>query len=412
MEAVSYADANGEWRNKKVSFKDVISGFVSQLKVGQDLTRVSLPAAVLYPFSMLETFAVRELSSFELLLGLNKISSPLERMIAIVAWHSSCLPMELWRKKPYNAVIGEIHECHLESPQFGNTYFLAEQVSHHPPISAVVIHNPIEGLTLSENLSFGVSFGGNSLSVITAGAAELVLGNLKETYVLDKMFPDMSVRHLVIGSKKIYWEGDITMTCSQSNLVARLKFYRDGDHSDMKGTITTVSSKEPLATFDGRCGVAINVAHGKEKKRLLIDLQNTPKSKIHLPMVSELDPMSSYHVWSSVNKLIVEDKLLEADEAKKKVEENQRLRIQQEGNNHQAKHFQRVGEVNLPISSTMSAPPITSSSSHYSIPSSSSSSTGQPISSSLSSSASTPVASKWELKESAYSSQFGKGSHH
>jgi len=376
MEATSLVDASGDWREKKVSVKEVVSSFVSQLKVGQDLTRVSLPAVLLHPFSMLEVFASRELTNFEMLLDANSPSTtPLDRMISIVSWYCSCLPMDTWKKKPTNSVLGEVHQCHLQSSRFGDTHFVAEQVSHHPPISAIHIHNPKEHVWMQENLSFGVSFGGNSLSVTTSGAAQLTFEKLNETYIFDRK-PDLFVKHLVIGSKKIYWEGEVTITCAHTQLTTRLKFYRDGDHSDMKGTTSTPSSKDPLLHFDGRCGEIFYMARGKEKKHPILDIPRLAKPRIYYPAVSQLEPLSSYNVWAKFNHLVVEGKTLEADEEKKNVEEQQRLRIKQDGDHYQGRLFQRAEGVSHIASA--------------------------PITSSLSSSGGVAqVPSKWEIRSSA-----------
>jgi hypothetical protein len=58
-ECVSNVELDGEWKTRKISLMGVVRSFVSQLRPGQDLTRVSLPAVMLYPYSMLEVFAFR-----------------------------------------------------------------------------------------------------------------------------------------------------------------------------------------------------------------------------------------------------------------------------------------------------------------------------------------------------------------
>jgi hypothetical protein len=61
-------DLDAEWRTRKISFFGVVKSFVSQLKPGQELTKVSLPAHLLFPFSILEVCGQRELNYFEVLL--------------------------------------------------------------------------------------------------------------------------------------------------------------------------------------------------------------------------------------------------------------------------------------------------------------------------------------------------------
>jgi hypothetical protein len=77
---------------------------------------------------------------------LNKEEDPLQRFLVLVKWLLATIQQETFYKKPCNPVIGEIHEACTESPVFGKTTFVAEQVSHHPPISACYISNEQEGI--------------------------------------------------------------------------------------------------------------------------------------------------------------------------------------------------------------------------------------------------------------------------
>uniref|UniRef100_A0A915L8A8 Oxysterol-binding protein n=1 Tax=Romanomermis culicivorax TaxID=13658 RepID=A0A915L8A8_ROMCU len=76
-------------------------------------------------------------------------------------------------KKPYNPILGEKFRCFWrknddddddDSAQ-GRTFYVAEQVSHHPPVSAF--------------------FASNSLSAILIGNAKICLLNRGETYTVN-----------------------------------------------------------------------------------------------------------------------------------------------------------------------------------------------------------------------------------
>src|SRR4051794_36465753 len=101
---ISLADQDGEWRTRKINLLGVVRSFVSQLRPGQDLTRVSLPAILLYPFSMLEVFGCRELAAFDMLLQMNKQESAYERMQTVVKATLATIQQETFHKKPYNPV--------------------------------------------------------------------------------------------------------------------------------------------------------------------------------------------------------------------------------------------------------------------------------------------------------------------
>lgn len=63
----SYVDEVGEWSTRKISLFGVVRSVVSQLKPGQDMTKVSLPCAFLEPYSILELAALRLGGHFSIL---------------------------------------------------------------------------------------------------------------------------------------------------------------------------------------------------------------------------------------------------------------------------------------------------------------------------------------------------------
>jgi len=316
---MSLVDKDGEWRHKRVTIMGVVQSFVSQLKIGQDLTRVSLPALFLYPFSMLEVLGHREVSAYDVLCTINTKKTPLERMVAVTTWLIETLPQELWRKKPYNPLLGETHECWTESKEHGKTVFISEQVSHHPPVSAFTITNSQEQVSLTCNVSFGVKYGGNSLSIVTSGGGTINCEKFKEHYELSKRAPDMVVRHLIWGTKKMFWEGDIRIMCPESNYFTQLSFSKSGHDNVVKGSVIleTEKSSDIVYTIEGKCGSKIYYFDDKNDKKLLVDVEKATKAKINYLKPDELDNLSSLKVWSAVNKFIVADEIDKADEAKK-----------------------------------------------------------------------------------------------
>lgn len=95
----SFVEQDGEWRFRKISLMSIISSFISQLQIGQDLTRVSLPAVLLHPFSMLEVMGYREIGYFEQLLAVNEEEDPLNRFLIVLRWYLSTVQQETFYKK-------------------------------------------------------------------------------------------------------------------------------------------------------------------------------------------------------------------------------------------------------------------------------------------------------------------------
>jgi hypothetical protein len=74
-------------------------------------------------------------------------------MKTIVRWYLSGFykkPKGL--KKPYNPILGETFRCYWEHPNGSKTFYLAEQVSHHPPVSAFYVTNRHDGYTIRSSI--------------------------------------------------------------------------------------------------------------------------------------------------------------------------------------------------------------------------------------------------------------------
>ncbi|CAN8004570.1 unnamed protein product [Ixodes hexagonus] len=140
--------------------KDSILQLLSKLKLGMDLTKacdmfcylqVTLPSYILEPRSLLEVYA--DFMSYpDLFVRIADGPTPEERLVRVVEWFlsslyatrkASCFSHSA--RKPYNPVLGEMFHCSWRVPGTGDTgvqvTFVAEQVSHHPPVLFVLTPN-------------------------------------------------------------------------------------------------------------------------------------------------------------------------------------------------------------------------------------------------------------------------------
>ena len=74
----SYVNQDGEWRGRKINLMSVFKSFISQLRPGQELTKISLPTVLCHPFSMLEFVGQRELSLIHILFKIHMEENPLK----------------------------------------------------------------------------------------------------------------------------------------------------------------------------------------------------------------------------------------------------------------------------------------------------------------------------------------------
>lgn len=329
---------SGEWKSRKINLWSVMRSFVSQLKLGQDLTKISLPAEMCHPYSMLEVMSYRETTLFKLLFSINTIEDPLERFLLVLKWHLSMVRQETFEKKPYNPVLGETHISFVESDgKNGSVDFISEQVSHHPPVSAFSVRNKEHNLDVWANISFNVKFGGNSVTVATAGGAYLQVPKFNdELYEMSRCIPDMLVRNVVWGTKYIIWSGDLIVSCKQTGFQAELTFSEAKKQENrVEGTIKN-GQGEVVFKLSGTCGseIFIEPAQGGNKRLLLDVTKETYDEPCYLPEAA-LEPMSSVAMWGPVNEAILKGDIAAADAAKQKIEDAQRKKRHERAANNE-----------------------------------------------------------------------------
>ncbi|KAK7878145.1 hypothetical protein WMY93_031226 [Mugilogobius chulae] len=146
------------------------------------------------------------------------------RMKKVVKWYISGFykkPKGL--KKPYNPIIGETYRCMwLHQKTNSKTFYIAEQVSHHPPVSAFYVSNRKDGFCVSGSILAKSKFYGNSLSAILDGEARLSFLNRGEDYVMN--MPYAHCKGILYGTMTLELGGQITITCEKTGYSAQLEF--------------------------------------------------------------------------------------------------------------------------------------------------------------------------------------------
>ncbi|KYR01246.1 oxysterol binding family protein [Tieghemostelium lacteum] len=377
---MSYADIHGEWENREISIFGVVKSFISQLSIGQELTKVSMPSIFLMPYSVLELAASRYLKYFHILLPILQEADPSRRMAIVLQYFLTCVKDGNFQRKPYNALLGEVHQCFVKLPSTdgqGSTSqarFIGEQVTHHPPLSAFHISTP-EGITLDCNVQFSAKFHMNSVSIVTTGATMISIplrdGNdnvTTETYIIDKSLPDSLVKNVIFGTRSINWTDSVDIMCKSTNVSATLHFdkneqvrgdiYRYNDetnqaehHAIIKGCFSNIVTIDYLESH-----AKVEVKSKKEKKKAKKHAKSHKKQQQHTSATSssstssatapdntllnstvlhpnqtlypkQADPLSSLNVWKDVTKHIVANDMAQADVVKKEIEDEQRKRL-------------------------------------------------------------------------------------
>jgi len=290
------------------------------------------------------------------------------------------------KKKPFNPVIEEVHLCwvrHTDDDDISE--FVAEQVSHHPPVSAFVVRNKKQNITIQGDVTFSVGFGSNYASVNTAG--HVTIKTSKEHYCMSKVMPNMMVNNVIWGVKYLMWTGTIEIDCPETGYHAHLELKEVGQRNvvsgiitqrtprhhtaaattppvDSSSTTTTTSTSTPssetstdpntppkkLFVISGLAGDKVYISDYKPEtttseegsetdeykseeksqedkpKTLLLDLAQYADSTISYIPEEAQTGMNALRLWKSVKKAIVDNNMFLADEEKKKIEADQRKR--------------------------------------------------------------------------------------
>jgi hypothetical protein len=320
-ELKSYAGVTGEWETRQISIMGVVKRFISQLSYGQDLTKISMPSEFLNPYSVLEFVSLRYLTRIPILLEANEHAEPHYRMLHVIRWFLTSLVEAKMYKKPYNPVVCETHSCYIEN-NGGNTHFIGEQVSHHPPVSAMHVRNDDAGVSLQGTISFGVKFWLNSVTVNTNGYVSVKMAKHgDEEYVFEKALPDLNLKNVVFGTRRMRWSGTIRVVCKKTNCEAEIKFDQSGNDETVSGSISC--DGEPSLSFDGSLDSEV-LYQDDDDEQLLFSSEQVAAPTIIIP--PQTDTYPSLKVWKDVSKNIIANNMTEADKAKTIVEDEQRVR--------------------------------------------------------------------------------------
>jgi len=126
-------------------------------------------------------------------------------------------------KKPYNSVLGEFFRCQWICGDGSRSYYIGEQVSHHPPISAYVYANPQHQLVAIGNFKPKGRFLGNSVMSQMQGTSHLYfLNRPNEEYIITN--PNVYARGILFGTMLMELGDSATITCDKTDLVAEIDF--------------------------------------------------------------------------------------------------------------------------------------------------------------------------------------------
>ncbi|KAF4466480.1 oxysterol-binding [Fusarium albosuccineum] len=236
-------------------------------------------------------------------------------------------------KKPLNAFLGELFLASWTDDDC-TTRLVSEQVSHHPPITAMHLADTAHGVRADGYARVEMTFT-TSINIRQIGHTILHIDRFDEDYVLP--LPDVQVRGLL--SACFYPE--ITGTyriISSSGYTSEIKFSGSGfirgarnqfeasifHHKDPKTRLYEISGvwSESWIIKDSRTG--------KILEPYRVDAPENQPSDMKLELIEEQDPWESRRAWRNVIEELKLGNLRAAAAAKNKLEEAQRRMRKQE----------------------------------------------------------------------------------
>uniref|UniRef100_A0A8C6FW29 Oxysterol-binding protein n=1 Tax=Moschus moschiferus TaxID=68415 RepID=A0A8C6FW29_MOSMO len=316
--------------------KSLMWVLLKQLRPGMDLSRVVLPTFVLEPRSFLN-----KLSDYyyhaDLLSRAALEEDAYSRIKLVLQWYlSGFYKKPKGIKKPYNPILGETFRCCWFHPQTNShTFYIAEQVSHHPPVSAFHVSNRKDGFCISGSITAKSRFYGNSLSALLDGKATLTFLNRAEDYSLT--MPYAHCKGILYGTMTMELGGRVTIECEKSSLQAELEFklkpFFGGSTSinQISGKIT--SGEEVLARLTGHWDREVFI---KEEGRGGAELFWNPSEEVrgqrlkrYTVLLEEQTELESERLWQRVTRAISEGDQHKATQEKFSLEEAQRQRARE-----------------------------------------------------------------------------------
>ncbi|KFP84804.1 Oxysterol-binding protein-related protein 3, partial [Acanthisitta chloris] len=210
--------------------------------IGKDLSKVAMPVELNEPLNTLQRLC-EELEYSELLDKAAHTPNPFERMVYIAAFAVSAYASSYYRagSKPFNPVLGETYECIREDKGF---QFFAEQVFHHPPISAC--HAESVNFAFWQDVRWKNKFWGKSMEIVPVGTTHVTLPAFKDHFAWNKV--TSCIHNILSGQRWIEHYGEIIIknlnddTCHCKLTFIKAKYWNPNAH-EIEGSVMDKAGK-------------------------------------------------------------------------------------------------------------------------------------------------------------------------
>ncbi|XP_057683887.1 oxysterol-binding protein-related protein 2-like [Corythoichthys intestinalis] len=172
--------------------------------IGMELSKITMPVIFNEPLSFLQRIT-EYMEHTYLINRACSLSDSVERMQAVAAFAVSAVASQ-WERtgKPFNPLLGETFELTREEQGFR---LIAEQVSHHPPVSAFHAESLSGDFVFHGSIYPKLKFWGKSVEAEPKGTITLQLLKYNEAYTWSN--PNCCVHNIILGKLWIEQYGTV-----------------------------------------------------------------------------------------------------------------------------------------------------------------------------------------------------------
>uniref|UniRef100_A0A3Q0RFW1 Oxysterol-binding protein n=1 Tax=Amphilophus citrinellus TaxID=61819 RepID=A0A3Q0RFW1_AMPCI len=362
--------------------RSIILHLLSQLKLGMDLTRVVLPTFILEKRSLLEMYA-NFMAHPDMFLSITAGATAEDRIVRFVEYYLTAFHegrKGAVAKKPYNPVLGETFHCSWDVPRDkvkplvrsnpgsarepsrgpnnaqqdedspGSCYrvrFVAEQVSHHPPVSGFYCECQERRMCVNAHVWTKSKFMGMSIGVSMVGEGVLYLLEHDEEYVFT--LPCAYARS-ILTVPWVELGGKVSINCVKSGYSATVTFHTKPFYGGKVHRVTAEVKHNPTNTIvckaQGEWNGTLEFTYSSGETKV-IDTAKLPVTKKKLRPVEKQTRTESRRLWQHVTKSLKEGNIDEATEHKHRLEEYQRGEERQRSADNKSwtpKYFTKEGD--------------------------------------------------------------------
>ncbi|KAH7358202.1 oxysterol-binding protein [Plectosphaerella cucumerina] len=321
-------------KSRSSRIKDLVK-FLSSVQ--GDLANISAPPYFLAPYSVVEVGAcwcqrpaIFSAPAFE--------ADPAKRAYLVLRLVLSALRTKLYVagspqvsiKKPLNAFLGELFLASWTDEESKSTVRLvSEQVSHHPPITAMHLADEAHGVRADGYARVEMTFNG-SVDIRQVGHAVIHVDKYDEDYLIP--LTSVKVRGFLGG--RLYPEVVDTYTIeSSSGFTSEICFSGSSWFGGKKNAFRATTfrrddpAKTPIYTTEGIWSegwTATDARTGKVVEKFNLDAPENAPAPIDLLPLAQQDPWESRRAWKPLREGLLDGNFREAVAHKTELEQAQR----------------------------------------------------------------------------------------